>query len=309
MKNYQQAVIATLFCSLLSATCICQEVSVVPSLLESDSFFQRQSTEMQLWLDGNLPKAPYKVSTITTEPQRVSLTLMPQKGTSCAQARTAWQRAMIKQPDLSASILKRFSFLSEIEVQQARLEVKCCAKAHFHQVYTHTPKLPDSQVARSVAPVPMIAPLAMIGDVIQNPKATDETELSALIPNAKATDVARKVRTFCASKYGSLPKARYIWDAELKFTEISDTEFNLEVTYITNVVISDGYFEYHKIYVTTQQSGANAVLNVRLLAKYGSGIIFAPRRNDYKDMETAYKTDLTDFRSVFFRQIMNVASK
>jgi hypothetical protein len=310
MRNALPSILITTISMLLATASVGQEQGMKPSPDESAAFFKSQSTEFGNWLEKNLPKAQYQITSVTTEPRRVAFTLMPKQGASCSDARAAWETVNKQQPDFSGDILRRLAAVSGIEAHEAHLEVQCCTKGHFYRTFAFSEKLPDSQVARSVAPVPLVTPLAMAFDEPLSPKSTDETELSTVIPNARATEVSRKVRAFCEQKYRTLPKARYIWDAELKYTEISDTEFNLEVTYITNVAISDGYFEYHKIYVQTQQSGNNAILQVRFIAKYGSGIIFAPKRSDYKELQSSsYKSELEEYRTVFFKQIINAATK
>jgi hypothetical protein len=305
-RNY----VLTLYAALICGKLIAQPVATLIStdLVDSDSFFQYQKKDINAYLSRQIPAAHLSTAAIKTESHLVTLQLMPDVKQACSVTPLAWAKAEQNNVDWQKKLLNHWAFLAEIDVTQAAIEVQCCKEKHFFRRMGPAIAGADVRTARGNEWVPLIKPLAFVEQEV-TPKTSDDTELSTLLQQSKANEVTQKVRKFCEQKYLNLPKARYIWDAEMKFTEISDTEFQVEVTYISNVAISDGYFEYHKIYVTTQQTGNNAILNVRLLGKYGSGIIFAPRRNDYKDMEINYKHEIADFRQVFFKQIINAAQK
>jgi hypothetical protein len=301
--------ICTVTCLLLGS--IVGHAQEAFSLLEYDSFFQAQRPQMQSWVNEKVGGRDFQISDIHTEHQTVSLHIT---GTnSCAHTQAHWTRAEAKNAQLGKQMLLRWSFLAEVPQDEAIVEVQCCEQKHFYRRFVQPKPLADGLVAKSAMPFLQIMPLAFgaQGDAPAEPSTTnsDPSELNATVANAPPAAVCEKVRSFLTNKYSSLPKARYIWDAELKYTDISDTEFQLEVTYITNVITSERYYEYHKINVSALPSGANTALQVRLMAKYGSGIVFAPRRNDYKDMESAYKTDLGEYRTIFFKQIVYYAGK
>jgi hypothetical protein len=280
-------------------------------LITYDSFFQSQSVEMNKWLKEYFPKGQLRAKAIVTDSSTVTLQLMPADTlhSSCATTQFAWETAEKNHTttDFNQRVLLRWAFLAEINPDQAKVEVKCHEPAHF---YRHISMPKGSTIHTDGRSVRAIAPVVLpFGPKDETTKSSDGSELAVTLKGHNAVQVSQKLRQFCQSKYVSLPKARYIWDAVLQFTDISETEFQLEVTYITNVVTSDRYYEYHKIYIVTQQSGENTLINVRLQGKYGSGIIFAPRRNDYKDMETAYKSELAEYRNIFFKQLTNAALK
>ena len=230
------------------------------NLLESDAFFQQQRPEMDAWLKEHFPKGEVRTDTIWTEDDWVTLRLMPSdhEHASCSALQAAWQAH--EQNDLTAfnqRVLLKWAFLAEVKPSQTIVEVMCHDPAHFYRRISMPQQKAevDARSLRSIAPVFAqvgVVPMSFQGGEAM-PKTADASETSAVISGKKAEVVCKTVKDFCTTKYASLPKARYIWDADLHYTEISGTEFQLEVTYITNVIASDRFFEYHKIYVTTQQ--------------------------------------------------------
>jgi hypothetical protein len=292
--------------------CFCQDKFDL-GLLKYDSFFQQQRPALEQWVDVHLPKAGLKGISVKTDSSsaKVLLDYTCANAQACANARKAWQATEAAQPSIAQQILKHWAFLAEAQPHEVSLEVRCCTKEHFLKQYALPPAaLPEGFTFKSGSVVPTVTALPFDQPTIPNNQNNSESpELSALIKYMKAPEVCKAVRKHCQTKYASLPKARYVWDAELKFIDLNANEFILEVSYITNVVAQDRYFEYHRIHVSANPVGLDTQLKVDFRAKYGSGILFAPRRNDYKDMEnTLYKTDLMQYRQVFFAQVINLFS-
>ena len=82
-------------------------------------------------------------------------------------------------------------------------------------------------------------------------------------------------------------------------------EFVLEITHLNNEICPDGYFEYHRLYVKGLQKGDDVELSWEFQGKYGSGIVFPPRKNDYKDMEIRYKTNLEEYQKYLFKKLLD----
>ncbi len=281
-------------------------------LVQHDSFFQSQRQGMEDWIQVHLPKGILHAVSINTDSTHTGLQFdLTSPGTSCTQARTAWLDLERKKPAVGHSVLRHWAFLAEAQPHEVALRVRCCSKEHFSKEYYLPPApLPEGFEAKVGGDKPYVMPLAFAGQEVElNQNNAERSEMTATIRNTKPAQVSKEVRQYCQKKYTSLPKARFIWDAELHFIDLSTTEFILEVSYITNVVAKDRFFEYHRIHVQTQAVGADTQLNVDFRAKYGSGILFAPRRNDYKDMEMVYQSDLLQYRQVFFAQLLNLFSK
>lgn len=69
------------------------------------------------------------------------------------------------------------------------------------------------------------------------------------------------------------------------------------------------YFEYIKILVKAQNNGDNVLITYDLQGKYGSGIFFAPRSSDYKNMEEQYAEALDNYREKMKTKILKILTK
>jgi len=95
-----------------------------------------------------------------------------------------------------------------------------------------------------------------------------------------------------------------LWRAKIDTSFALYDEFVMEVTHLSEEVCPDGYFEYHRIYVKGLQKGDDVELSWEFQAKYGSGIAFPPRKNDYKDMEPKYKEELEEYQNRLFKKLL-----
>jgi len=75
------------------------------------------------------------------------------------------------------------------------------------------------------------------------------------------------------------------------------TELSFEVTGINKLVLERGFFEYHQINIEVKKEEGGVVVNIDFLAKYGSGILFVPRKSEYKDMEPKYSDYVRSFEA------------
>ena len=92
-------------------------------------------------------------------------------------------------------------------------------------------------------------------------------------------------------------KARF---QEYRFQVLSqiDNELIFTISNVRNVVLDEGYFEHIRLTIDFDISPASIDLKYRIGAKYGAGIIWAPRRSDYRDMDPKYLDQLQDFNLI-----------
>jgi hypothetical protein len=261
----KSALVHSIFCVLGVSICFCQE-KFDSGLLSYDTFFQQQRPALEQWLGAHLPKAGVKRICVKTDSStaKVVLDYACTNAQACANARKAWQATEAALPNIALETLKYWAFLAEAQPHEVALEVRCCAKEHFYKQYSLPPSaLPEGFTTKSGGVMPHVTALAFDQTVTAtNQNNTESPELSALIKHMKAPEVCKTVRRHCQTKYASLPKARYVWDAELKFIDLNANEFILEVSYITNVVAQDRYFEYHRIHVSANSIGLDTQLKV-----------------------------------------------
>ncbi len=127
---------------------------------------------------------------------------------------------------------------------------------------------------------------------------------TALLPGKQLEAVTTNARRYLINYYK--PKGTPIlWKARVDSSFSTFEEFVLEVTHLSNEICPDNYFEYHRIYIKGVQKGADVELSWEFQGKYGSGIIFPPRKNDYKDMDLRYKNNLEDYQSRLFKKLLD----
>lgn len=91
---------------------------------------------------------------------------------------------------------------------------------------------------------------------------------------------------------------RFWHKAEYDVLKDNYNELTFEVTNLTYEVLNDvGYFEYLQITIKVEKKGDEVVINYIIKGKYGSGILRAPRRGDYKNMEPKYTPYLERYQN------------
>jgi hypothetical protein len=78
----------------------------------------------------------------------------------------------------------------------------------------------------------------------------------------------------------------------------------MEVSHLSDEICPDGFFEYHRLYLKGVQKGDDVELSWEFQGKYGSGIVFPPRKNDYKDMDPKYKDNLEEYQSHLYKKLL-----
>ncbi len=126
-----------------------------------------------------------------------------------------------------------------------------------------------------------------------------------------AREVKDLIILYLQDYYG---KKKFLWK-KAKFDVIDNIdEVNFEISNIKKEVLDDfliGYFEYIKIDFYIEQKGQIVEVNYELQAKYGSGILVAPRRSGYKDMEPKYQDYIDQYRKKFksmIKAVMNATT-
>ncbi len=81
-----------------------------------------------------------------------------------------------------------------------------------------------------------------------------------------------------------------LYSAKIEVLKNYEYDLIFEVTNISHEILYDiGYFEYIRIVTTVKKEGEKVEITYRLQGKYGSGIFRAPRKSDYKNIETKEK--------------------
>lgn len=268
-------------------------------------FFDKKKAEFNAWLRFNHLGHLLKADSIAVSNRKVSLFLRPTYSgkRTCDSLQCAWQKLenanrMINGQSFHERLLHKWAFLAEIHENQAEVVIRCHEPPHFHaRVYTKAGRVPvDERNIRSGSMISMQLPASLQG--------INSGDNQTLLRDKNLGQVCTKARQWLVNQY----KAKgtpILWKAKIDTSYTAYDEFVLEVTHLNNEICPDGYFEYHRIYVKGIQKGADVELSWEFQGKYGSGIIFPPRKNDYKDMELKYKSSLEEYQKRLFKKMLD----
>ena len=300
-------IILAAFCLTLSGIVSAQVP--VGDLRNDYSFFQKKTKEYQQWLADSQLDRYFIADSLVVQSDKVTLCLRPasQGPDKCAQTQQVWE--MLQQKNLQEygqyfheRLLHKWAFLSEVHENQAEILIRCEKPGYFEvRISSQNGRMP-------VEGMTMRAPAFAS---IQVPSSLDGANVGdnqALIRNKSVAVVTRAARKYLKMYYSN-KGTPILWNARIDDTYTFIDEFLLEVTHLSHEICPDGYYEYHRIYVKGTQKGPNVELSWDFQGKYGSGILFPPRKNDYKDLSAKYKTELEDYQKILFRKLLDYLSR
>lgn len=273
-------------------------------LRKDKAFFQKKMPEFQFWLVQNHLDHVFYADSVAVSARKVTLFLRASyKGARvCDSLQCAWDRLEKENQALNGQffherLLHKWAFLAEVHEEQAEVVVRCHEPAHFlARINSRNGRMPvEGRNIRS-------------GEVtrIQLPRldGVNNGDNTAIVPGKKVKVVCTDARRYLTNFYK--PKGTPIlWKARIDSSYTTIDEFVLEVTHLNNEICPDGYFEYHRLYVKGVQKGDDVEISWEFQGKYGSGIIFPPRKNDYKDMDLRYKNNLDVYQRHLFKKLLD----
>jgi hypothetical protein len=274
-------------------------------LRKDAAFFKKKLPEFQHWLKTNKLHRMFQVDSVGVTAQQVTLFLRPAyRGKHvCDSIQCAWRQLEQQNKRYNGQafherLLHKWAFLAEVREEQAQVVVRCHNPPHFMaRVTSSSGKVGvEERNMRSVAVVSVETPAALAG--------INSGENSAIISASKVNAVCSKARQFL-TKYYQGRGTPVLWKAKIDDSYAFWDEFILEVTHLSNEIVSDNYFEYHRVYIKGIQKGDDVELTWEFQGKYGSGILFPPRKNDYKDLETKYKSNLEAYQKKMFKKLLD----
>ena len=296
-----RALFLTCFLCLLAAPGARAQKS--SDLRQDKNFFQTKQKEFGQWLGQNQLDNIFRADSVAVTAKKVTLFLCPAYSGKqvCDSIQCAWTKLEQANRKINGQffherLLHKWAFLAEVHPDQAEVVVRCHEPAHFlAKIYSREGKVPVEQ--RSVR-------AGAVADV-RTPASLQDANIGdnkLAIPGKKVSAVCSKARRYLTNFYK--PKGTPIlWKAKVDTSYTTYDEFVLEVTHLNYEICPDGYFEYHRIYVKGVQKGDDVEISWEFQGKYGSGIIFPPRKNDYKDMDLRYKSNLEEYQKRLFKKL------
>ena len=268
-------------------------------------FFQNKRVEFDQWLRQNNLDHILLADSVAVANQKVTLFLRSAYTGEhvCDSLQCAWQQLekanrRVNGQYFHERLLHKWAFLAEVRQEQAEVVVRCHDPAHFMaKVTSKNGQMPvEGFTTRSAEVTRVNLPPSLSGINNGDNKAT--------MVGKKVGPTCAKARVYLVNLYKN-KGTPILWKARVDTSYTTYDEFVLEITHLNNEICPDGFFEYHRIYVKGLQKGDDVELSWEFQGKYGSGIIFPPRKNDYKDLETRYKTNLEDYQKYLFKKLLD----
>lgn len=277
-----------------------------PSDLRKDAaFFRKKLPEFRVWLRQNALDGIFQADSVAVSARRVTLFLRPayRGARVCDSLQCAWNtleqaNRQVNGQYFHERLLHKWAFLAEVHPEDAEVVVRCHEPAHFlARVSSRDGKIPvEGRSIRSGAVLDLELPTSLAG--------ANTGDNIAMLRGKQVGSVCSAARRWLIQYYK--PRGTpVLWKARVDTTYAAYDEFILEVTHLSDEICPDGYFEYHRIYLKGVQKGDDVEISWEFQGKYGSGIIFPPRKNDYKDMDVRYKNQLEDYQKRLFKQLLD----
>ena len=272
-------------------------------LRQDRAFFQNKKTDFTQWLRQNQLGHIFKADSVAVSAKKVTLYLRPTHDSklACDSIQCAWTKLEQTNKKINGQffherLLHKWAFLAEIHPDQAEVVVRCHEPAHFlAKIYRRDGKIPVEQRSlRSGTVIEVSTPASLQG--------VNTGDNKILVRGKKVNAVCGSARRFLTNHYKT-KGTPVLWKAKVDTSYTAYDEFVLEVTHLNNEICPDGYFEYHRVYVKGLQKGDDVEISWEFQGKYGSGIIFPPRKNDYKDMDLRYKSNLEEYQKRLFKKL------
>lgn len=276
-----------------------------PDLRRDLVFFRQKLPEFDHWLSQNSLDHLLHADSVATTPDRVTLYLRPPHHGArvCDSLQYAWNELEATNRRVNGQyfherLLHKWAFLAEVHQEQAEVVVRCHDPAHFFaRIYSRDGRIPvEGRSLRSAVAVEVSLPMSLDG--------VNTGDNVALIRGKRVGPVCSSARRYLANFYAT-KGTPILWSAKVDTSYAAYDEFIIEVTHLSHEICPDGYFEYHRIYLKGVQKGDDVEISWEFQGKYGSGIIFPPRKNDYKDMDLRYKSDLEDYQKRLFKKLLD----
>ena len=274
-------------------------------LRQDKAFFQKKRIEFGQWLRQNKLDRIFRADSVAVTNQKVTLFLRPAQDSPhvCDSIQCAWDQLEKANRQVNGQyfherLLHKWAFLAEIREDQAEVVVRCHQPAHFLvKVTSQNGQIPvEGRTLRSAEVVKVNLPPSLNG--------VNSGDNTATLVGKKVGPTCAKARRYLVNLYKG-KGTPVLWKARVDSSYTTFDEFVLEITHLNNEICPDGYFEYHRIYVKGLQKGDDVELSWEFQGKYGSGIVFPPRKNDYKDMDLRYKTNLEEYQRHLFKKLLD----
>ena len=289
-------------------------LSAQVDLRRDSAFFAAQEQEFQRWLEANELDQAFRTDGIDVQQDKVLLFLTfsgdNSRCDSLQAAWDSWERQFNKthrwRQLFHQKLLETWSVLSELSVDDTEIVIRCNGKGLFNI------RIFGQEDGRILAQGNELK--AMGGGVIPIPfDNLRDVYTGGRIDSLSHKLTVRKVRMavgdYLLNHWYKGKGTPILYNVRIDTSASYYNEFTWEFSHLSHEVLEEGYYEYHRIKIEVQERNGQLELTWQFTGKFGSGILFPPRRNDYKLMETYYKDDMEAYEAKLFRKITEYLQK
>lgn len=275
---------------------------------KDSTFFKSQKQAYQHWLESTQLHLAFQTTTLEIQPALVRLNL---KGTattsSCEDLQKVWifyKKKFDKKHGryqlFHEKLLETWSVLTEIPTDSLEIFIHCNDPTQFSIRIFGEPNgairfQEENQTAMGNGLVKI--PFEHLDTIYTGQKLDSIGRLKTV------RRVRLAITDFLLNDWYKGKGTPILHNVRIDTTESYYNEFTFEFSRISHEILEEGYFEYHRIKVEVQEKNEQIEFSWTFTGKFGSGILFPPRRNDYKLMETYYQEDLERYETKLFKLI------
>lgn len=256
------------------------------------NFLETRVDTINLWLsNNNIPTNLLTAKSVSVKKNKVTL-LMKVKD------KHHWNRLNIEnkssyRKSFHRILFEKFAFQSDLQRSQLEIEIEGIDAIIF-LYFEHTEILEEI--------------MEKMGEVADNHEIPLKDISYLMRSDSITTNRVKDIKTTITTALDEYFRPYTTEFNPYNFNIISSlgNELIIDIRNVKNVILDAGYFEYIRISMEFREKPNNIELKYRIWGKYGSGILWAPKRSDYIDMEPAYTAELNEFSLIFKNKIHNI---
>ena len=295
MYSLKSSALIAIHFLLIPLVALSQDTSRV-DLNDDWEFLTKSRDHYQEWLESTeLSKVLRVTDLLIASSKLVVLDLEATSGADWVNLRTKY--ADRNGTDLRRMLFDKLLFLSELETDQAGIRIRTALKDYYVDMRykNDTLAIHESKLRGSGQGTTFI-------DAQKLPKSN----------KVNSTNTINKTKVRLKKYFKHYYDGRDGWFNDSKFEVVKEEvqgdkhHLHFKITNIRGEILNDfniPYYERIRISITLYEENGGVVFVYEIFGKYGSGIIYGPRKNAYKDMEIKYEEYLIDYAEDFAPKI------
>ncbi len=289
------------------------------------AFFEDKKDAINEWLEYESLSNYLAFDSLVYDNDRLEIRFLPASlGENCNYLKMLWEGLSDKyyaerEEAIHIDMMSGLAFVMEVPKERLYLRLTC-GDLDNYQVLISAERSVDDELMVGYEVVGNVEKMAVLGDPVKVKIGSlkpiflvklgnIELEFSARDKRVTVGKVSEGVEKFL-KEYYKTKGTPILYRARPDVSRPYYNEFDISVSHLSHTVLKDeGFFEYHEFHVTVLQQADEIIVNWDFKGKYGSGILFAPRRSDYKEMKKKYAEEVAIFEKKIFAELNKYLTK